>query len=146
MGLAHDVPVLVMCPCWRGATSPHITDFFLKKKKRGCVWDKVATEWAGNEDWICNRMRCHGLEDKKRFVTFAEKRVNLSTIHRTRTGKTRKNNAGQIFVTRPEPHLSFHLMFVQTSFFSCFEHLFDKVSESSSMLHFGSFLSGQNQN
>ena len=24
---------------------------------RGCVWDEVATEWAGNEDWICKHWR-----------------------------------------------------------------------------------------
>ena len=92
--LAQDVPVLVMCPCWRGATSPasQIIDFFLKKKKtRVCLGQ--SGEWAGDEDWICNRTRCQALEDQTRFVTFAVKSVNLSTIHRTRTGKTRRNKA-----------------------------------------------------
>ena len=42
--------------------------------------------------------------------------------------------------------LLFYLIFVNTSFFSCFEHFFDDVSESNPMLHFGSFLSGQTQN
>ena len=23
----------------------------------GCVWDKVATEWAGDEDWACRSER-----------------------------------------------------------------------------------------
>ena len=57
----------------------------------GYDWDKVATDWAGDEDWICKRARCQTLEDKKRFVTFALKSVNHSTTHRTRTGKKKKN-------------------------------------------------------
>ena len=31
---------------------------------RGCVWDKVATARAGDEDWACERVRCQTLEDK----------------------------------------------------------------------------------
>ena len=60
---------------------------------RGCVRDKVATEWVGDEDWICKRTRCQAREDKKRFVTFALKSVNHSTIHRTITGNNKKNKA-----------------------------------------------------
>ena len=37
----------------------------------GCVWDKVATEWAGDEDWTCRRARCRTIEDKTLFVSFA---------------------------------------------------------------------------
>ena len=47
---------------------------------RGCVWDKVATEWAGDEDWACERARCQTVEDKKRFVTFELTSVNQTTI------------------------------------------------------------------
>ena len=32
---------------------------------RGCVWDKLATEWAGKEDWTGKRVICHALEDQK---------------------------------------------------------------------------------
>ena len=44
------------------------------------------------------------------------------------------------------PFFTCCLIFVQTSFFSCFEHFFEKVSESNTMFYFGSFLSGQTQN
>ena len=57
---------------------------------RGCVWDKLATEWAGDEDWTSKRTKCQAPEDKKRFVAFALKSVNHSTIHRTRAGKKGK--------------------------------------------------------
>ena len=59
----------------------------------GCVWDKVATEWAGDEDWICKRARCQAIQGKRRFVTHAMKSVNHSTIHRTRTGKKKNDKA-----------------------------------------------------
>ena len=50
-----------------------------------CVWDKVAPDWRGREEWTSKRVRCPTLEEKQRFVTFALKSVNHSTIHRTRT-------------------------------------------------------------
>ena len=39
----------------------------------------------------------------------------------------------------PELLLTFYLIVVQPSIFSYFEHFFEKVSESNSILHFGSF-------
>ena len=53
---------------------------------RGCVWDKVATEWARN-DCASKRERCQTLDDEKTFVIF----VNRSTIHRTRIGRKEKH-------------------------------------------------------
>ena len=57
---------------------------------RGCVWDKLATEWVGDENWTSKRAKCQALEDKKRFVTFALKSVNHSTIYTTRTETNKK--------------------------------------------------------
>ena len=37
-------------------------------------------------------------------------------------------------------------LFSKHQFYSCFEHFSEKVSESNSILHFGSFLSGRTQN
>ena len=37
---------------------------------RGCVWDKVAAEWAGKEDLTSKSARCQASEDKKRFGHF----------------------------------------------------------------------------
>ena len=34
----------------------------------GCVWDKVATEWPGDGDLACKRVRCQTLEDKKEQI------------------------------------------------------------------------------
>ena len=59
---------------------------------RECVWDKVAAEWAGKEEWCCKRIRCQNLEEKQRFVTFV-KSVNHSRIHRTRTGRKKEGKA-----------------------------------------------------
>ena len=57
---------------------------------RGCVWDKLATEWAGDEDWTSKRAKYQPIEDKKRFVTFALS-VNHLTTHRTSVGKKEEN-------------------------------------------------------
>ena len=37
---------------------------------RGCVSNKLATEWSGKKDWTSKRAICHAFEDKKRFATF----------------------------------------------------------------------------
>ena len=42
---------------------------------RGNVWDRIATDWAGEEDWMRARRRKNTLEDKYQFVTFALDRV-----------------------------------------------------------------------
>ena len=61
---------------------------------RGCVWDKVATEWVRDEEWISKRVRCQTLEEKRKFVTFALKNVNHSTIPSTKTGRKKKDKTG----------------------------------------------------
>ena len=38
---------------------------------RGNVWDKIATEWAGKEDWTGARTMKSTLADEYKFVTFA---------------------------------------------------------------------------
>ena len=57
---------------------------------RGCVWGKLATEWAGKDDWMNKRSSCPELEDKKRFVTFAFDSVEHSTLHRTKAVKKKE--------------------------------------------------------
>ena len=63
---------------------------------RGCVWDKVAAEWAEMRTGFVKEQDARQLkiEDEKRFVTFALQSVKLSTIPRTRTGKKTKEKTG----------------------------------------------------
>ena len=51
---------------------------------RGNVWDKIATEWAGEEDWMRARMKST-LEDEHPFVTFVLDRKKLSIEHRKKS-------------------------------------------------------------
>ena len=37
---------------------------------RGCVWDHIASEWSGEEEWSVKRKRCQGVEDNMDSVTF----------------------------------------------------------------------------
>ena len=56
--------------------------------KRGCVWEKLASEWAWDEDWRSERHRCQSPVDKRDVVTIALVNVNHSVMHRPRTGET----------------------------------------------------------
>ena len=50
---------------------------------RGNVWDKMATKWAGEENWMRARKRKRTLlEEKYKFVTFVLGRMKLSIEHR----------------------------------------------------------------
>ena len=53
-----------------------------KWHNRGNVWDKIATDWAGEDDWISKRKNRTSSADKKKFVTPVLNRMNLSTVHR----------------------------------------------------------------
>ena len=61
---------------------------------RGRFWDKVAAEWAGNDDWTNERERereARHLEmGEILFVTFALRSVKHSTMHRTSIGRKKK--------------------------------------------------------
>ena len=59
---------------------------------RGNVWDKLATDWAGKEEWMIERKVKSTLVDKYRFVTSALDSVKLSTVHRRKLveGKGKK--------------------------------------------------------
>ena len=57
---------------------------------RGCVWNKVASECAGEEQWSSKREQCQTIEDKRAFITFALQSVKHSAVHRTRIGKKKK--------------------------------------------------------
>ena len=42
-----------------------------KTKRMGNqVWDKMASRWAGKDDWMEARKKKHTPEDKYKFVTF----------------------------------------------------------------------------
>ena len=77
---------------------------------RGCVWDKLATESAGKEDWmIIKRAVCCALEGEKRFVNFSQDSVNFSTVHRTRKGPKEKvdDKAPRDLDPRTQPFIHF---------------------------------------
>ena len=57
---------------------------------RGNVWCKIATEWAGEEDWMRARIRKSTLEKKYQFVTFVLDRMNLSIEHKKSKGIGKK--------------------------------------------------------
>ena len=59
----------------------HELEAYVGMHNRGCVWDKVATAWAGDEEWIFQRKN-QGDKDKRDFVTFALSHVKQSAIHR----------------------------------------------------------------
>ena len=53
---------------------------------------KIATDWAGKEDWINKRKKHYALEDKTSFVTFTLDSVKPSTEHvSTSTGVGNKS-------------------------------------------------------
>ena len=45
------------------------------------MWDKIASEWSGGEEWCIKRKRCQKAEDKRDFVTFAT--ISVNTLGRT---------------------------------------------------------------
>ena len=55
---------------------------------RGCVWDEVATKWAGDEDRACKRVRCQTLEVQEDSSLSLCKASNVT---QTKTGMTKKN-------------------------------------------------------
>ena len=54
---------------------------------RGNVWDKIATEWAGKDDWMRTRSMKSTLDDKYQFVTFVLDKMKLSTVRRKKKSK-----------------------------------------------------------
>ena len=59
----------------------------LRRHNRGNVWDEMATEWAGEENWMRARRRKRTLEQKYQFVTFVLGRMKLSIEHRKKKRK-----------------------------------------------------------
>ena len=53
---------------------------------RGNVWDKIALEWGGEEDWMSAGKMKSTLANKYKFVTFALDSVKLSTVHQENKG------------------------------------------------------------
>ena len=49
---------------------------------RGNVWDKMATCWAGKEEWLMARKEQTSPEDKYKFITFILNKMKLPTEHR----------------------------------------------------------------
>ena len=54
---------------------------------RGHVWDKIATDWAGEDDWISKRKNKKSMVDKTEFVTFVLDSMKLSTARSKMKGK-----------------------------------------------------------
>ena len=51
-------------------------------RNRGCVFVKIATDWAGKKDWMSQRKKYFALAEKTTFATFTLDSVKLSTVHR----------------------------------------------------------------
>ena len=66
-----------------------------KRHNRGNVWDKIASDWAGTEDWINKRKNKTSVADKTEFVTRKVNLNNLSTVHRKEKGKREENKQAQ---------------------------------------------------
>ena len=60
---------------------------------RGCVWDKIASEWSGKEERCNKRKRCQKAEDKRGFVTFAMLCVKHQVAHRRCKTQQREERA-----------------------------------------------------
>ena len=54
-----------------------------KWNNRGKVWDKIAPDWAGDDDWISKRKDKTSSPDKTEFVTLIHRKSK-----RKRKGKT----------------------------------------------------------
>ena len=54
---------------------------------RGNVWDKMATFWAGKEDWMIARKKQNSSEEKYKFITHVLNETKLSTEHRQTKNK-----------------------------------------------------------
>ena len=64
-----------------------------KWHNRGKVWDKMASDWAGEEDWISKRKNKTSSADKADFVTRTLNRMNLSTVHRKEKRKKERKTS-----------------------------------------------------
>ena len=53
-----------------------------RRHNREIVWEKIATDWAGKEEWMSKRKVKNTLSDMYQFVTFAIDRMKQSTVHR----------------------------------------------------------------
>ena len=69
---------------------------------RGCVWDKVAAEWACKEEWTSKKERSQIIENKRDVVTFVVKNVKHSTIHMTRSGQRMTH---RVLFTHPQQRI-----------------------------------------
>ena len=49
---------------------------------RGNVWDKIATCWAGEKDWMIARKEQNSPEDNYNFIIYILNEMMLSTEHR----------------------------------------------------------------
>ena len=72
------------------------------RQKRGCVWDKIASEWAGMEEWSEKRKmsKCSGQE---RFHNFRSDCVKHSVAFRPKIGEVVKPNKERKAPRKLEP-------------------------------------------
>ena len=73
---------------------------------RGCVGDKIAPEWAGEEEWSNKRRSCQNSVDKIDFVTLAMMSAKHSAVHRPIIGESIKPNKDRKAPRKLEPPVS----------------------------------------
>ena len=62
---------------------------------RGNVWDKIATDWAGKEDWMSERKNKVHLQIIPNSSHFTFDSVKLSTVHRKEKGAGKENKINE---------------------------------------------------
>ena len=68
-------------------------------QNRGCVWDRIASEWSGKEHWSIKTKRCQTAEDKRDFMTCSMSSVKHSVTHRLKIGESVRQTQSE---ERPE--------------------------------------------
>ena len=71
----------------RRSRKPHEMEAYVGLAQSGDVWDKMATRWAGKNDWMIARKKQNSPEYKYNFITYILNKMLLSTEHR-KTEKT----------------------------------------------------------
>ena len=59
---------------------------------RLCVWDKIASEWSGGEEWRIKRKKSIRRQRTREFVTLARMIVKHSVVHRPTSGDCAESN------------------------------------------------------
>ena len=82
----------------RRPVQPHKVE---TRHNRLSVWDIMATDWAGDEDWMSKRENSYALGDKTNFVTFALDSMKHSTVHKRKRERKESRWEGTKGMDRP---------------------------------------------